>query len=407
MENLTDTQIQEIIKDICQKEKETHNLDVEVFVITPIRFYKKGLKKIINSDASLPSKAFGLALPLIAAGAHAKGSKQDQNSILIFLHGRIKKVSRTLYHIINTTYHEIWHEIQTTFEKYSYNGFTYDIDTLLRLQSNNDYLIEHAKYSFEIGAHLYATEKTKEYLQKNYPEIYEQEKEYIEAEIQKNKFYYMTYDLTDNIELMINTLKLFLRKEAKKNTEKDDGPDEISNLEEISPIIPIFLNKDLSFKKISEIMSHEKYKELDKRIVYAFLTSKTFLETINLDTLSDEELNLFYEALNYTNTVYLNQIQQLRQEKNINLKAFLQQEKNILKKYSRICNYYMKKLSHKLNAQRNDEKKEEHMKSIPTYLEKTETIINQRSKRGYITIDIFYIVGLLLSISTIIYLLVK
>ena len=45
MENLTDTQIQEIIKDICQKEKETHNLDVEVFVITPIRFYKKSKTK--------------------------------------------------------------------------------------------------------------------------------------------------------------------------------------------------------------------------------------------------------------------------------------------------------------------------------------------------------------------------
>ena len=85
MENLTDTQLQEIIKDICQKEKETHNLDVEVFVMTPIRFYKKELKKIINSDESLPSKMFDLTLPLIAAGAHGKGSKQGQNSILIFL----------------------------------------------------------------------------------------------------------------------------------------------------------------------------------------------------------------------------------------------------------------------------------------------------------------------------------
>ena len=398
MENLTDAQIDAIIKDICQKEKQEHDLDVEIFVMTPMKFYKKGAKKIIEDNMSLSKKMRIFTLPLYAAGAHITDDEEKQNVIFIFFKQKIKKVSKKLYHIINTTYHEIWHEIQKSFNQYSYNGFVNDMDRFLRLQSYKEYLVEHPKYSFEIGANLYGAEKAKEYLQKNYPEIYETEKEYIEAEIQQNKFYYMTYDLADNIELMINSLK----------TKKDDAPvsDKTTNLDKISPILPIFLNNDLSFKKISEIISHEKYKELDKRIVYAFLSNKTFLESINLDTLSDEELNLLYEALNYTNTIYLNQVEYLQQEKNINLKAFLQQEKNILTKMARIEYYYIKKLKQKLNTLRNDEEKLEHMKSIPTYLEKTESQINQR-RRGYITLNICYIISLLLSISTIIYLIFK
>lgn len=388
-----------LIRTVFEEEKTIHNLDAEIYPVTVINFYQEHMAKLMASKKTISSKINLIKLPIHASGVYMNNPDNQTNSIYMFLKnsGRITKNNRNIYDILFICYHEIQHSNQVNFDQYDYAGFLRDIDNYLKNDSPRDYLTEHSKYSLEIGANLYAANKTKEYIQKNFPSIYEQNKEYIDKRERQAKFYYQTYDASDTIERTIQALK-----------NKSKHNDSLSKeMEEISPILKIFLNSDLSYKTIDDIVSNEKFKMLDKRIIHAFFSNKTFLENINFEELSEENLVLLSESLQYTNTLYQNQLQLLSQEKNINLLEFLKIEKNILMRYKLVDQYYRNKVGHILNFKRNDRSQQQHMESIPNYLEKTNTLIRKRVKDGYITIDVFYIIGLFLSISTIIYLLLK
>lgn len=392
--------IKDIIREIFEEEKNTNNLNTTINPITVIEFYKDYFNKFMKKENTIKSKLHMAKLPMVASGIHSWDNERKEGSIYIFLksQNKIQEANKNLYKTLYVCYHEIRHAIQINYDKYSYNGFLYDMDYFLQEQSSTDYHTEHSEYSYEIGANLYGATKAKEYIQKHYPDLYEQEKEYIEKFEQKQKFYYITYDASDTIERMLDAIK----KQLKNNNTK-----EIQNMDKISPVLELFLNSDMSFKSINEIIKNEKFKSLDKRIVYAFISSKSFLENINIEELSDEELNLLSESLQYTRTLYENQFKWLEQEKNINLKELLKVEKSLLQKCVLIGDYYTKKIKHKLNFKRSDKQKETHMESVPEYLEKTNTLIKKRKTSGYLVINYFYIIGAILSILTISYLLLK
>lgn len=211
----------------------------------------------------------------------------------------------------------------------------------------------------------------------------------------------MTYDASDTVERAIQMLKV---------TDKIGNNKIIKgkSKKEISPVLEIFLNEDASFKNFSEIVQNEKFKELDKRIVYAVLSSKSFLEQINMNQLSIEELEIVNKSLQYTNTLYKNQsklIEQALSEKNITYLEYLKSQKSLIKKINIIDAHYTRKLLDALNFMRSDKKREKHMESIQNYLEKI--LIKQRDRKGYLSITMFYIIGMLISISTIIYILIS
>lgn len=213
----------------------------------------------------------------------------------------------------------------------------------------------------------------------------------------------MTYDASDTVERAIQMLKV---------TDKIGNNKIIKgkSKKEISPVLEIFLNEDASFKNFSEIVQNEKFKELDKRIVYAVLSSKSFLEQINMNQLSIEELEIVNKSLQYTNTLYKNQsklIEQALSEKNITYLEYLKSQKSLIKKINIIDAHYTRKLLDALNFMRSDKKREKHMESIQNYLEKSHLLIKQRDRKGYLSITMFYIIGMLISISTIIYILIS
>ena len=388
-----------ILRHAIGEEKENLVLDVNFFPVTIIEFYTGHIAKFLKSKQSISSKYYLVTLPRYASGVNINEDELDENNIFLFLKRSrtIKKNDRNLYTLLHTCYHELWHSVQLGFDEYSYEGFLRGIDLCLQNISYRDYLVEHPKYSFEIGANLYAVTKVKEYIQKYYPEIYEKEKDYIDKKEQQVKFYYQTYDLSDNIEIFIKELKKIMYRRLAEG---------IDDLYEISPVLPIFLNDNMTFKKIYNILDDEKFKILDKRIIYAFFSNITFLESVDFDELTDEELNIIKESLEYTSKLYQNQLKILENEKKVNLLNFLEMEKNILKKY-KVLNYYLKrKIKHKLNFRRSDNKKVRHMNNISRYLDKTNTLIRKRN-RGYITINIFYLFGLVLSVFTIGYLLIR
>lgn len=220
-----------------------------------------------------------------------------------------------------------------------------------------------------------------------YPHLYEKERAKIEKLEKRFQLDYMIYDASDTVNSTIQELR---------------G----ASPKEISPFLEIFLNENGQFRDFQEIVSSHKFKSLDKRIVYAFLSSKSFLEQVNMDQIPLEGLEIIHDSLQYAGTLYKNQIQLIEQSlhnKEITYLEYLKSERSFIQKLDKIIEYYIKKLFSSLNSRRDDRRKREHMESIPAYLEKSRQLIKQRKSNGYLSITMFYILSALIIGSVVIY----
>lgn len=206
---------------------------------------------------------------------------------------------RGLFQVLKTSYHEIRHSVQLTFNKYSYERFLRDVeDFFIKCDLGRDYKYNHDSYSFEIGANLYGTRMAKEYLMNNYPLIYEKDKGIIELIEKRYMDDYLLYNPSYTVDRVLPWIRII--GVFSKNDE---------NIKSISPVLGIFLNGDGSFKRPSEVMSNEKYQELDKRIVYAMFSSLSFLKELKyMNGLSSEEVQMIMDAMDYTNDLCVMQM---------------------------------------------------------------------------------------------------
>lgn len=62
-----------------------------------------------------------------------------------------------------------------------------------------------------------------------------------------------------------------------------------------------------NFKTLKEILSNKRVGELDKRVIYAFISNKYFLKTIDFNNLTNLESSFLKDSLIYTKETYLNQ----------------------------------------------------------------------------------------------------
>ena len=206
---------------------------------------------------------------------------------------------RGLFQVLKTSYHEIRHSVQLTFNKYSYEKFLRDIeDFFIKCDLGRDYKYNHDSYSFEIGANLYGTRMAKEYLMNNYPLIYEKDKGIIELIEKRYMDDYLLYNPSYTVDRVLPRIRIACS--FSKNDE---------NIKSISPVLSLFLNGDGSFKRPSEVMSNEKYQGLDKRIVYAMFSSLSFLKELKyMNDLSFEEISIVMDAIDYTSELCMIQM---------------------------------------------------------------------------------------------------
>lgn len=354
-----------ITHEIIEEELGKTDIKVNVFPLTFVEYYND---YVFNKNNNFIKMLSDSIKPLTAGGFY-----NSEGNIVIFLShiNKIKKPEHKIFELAKVCYHEARHVMQQKFNVYSYDGFLTDIDFFLK--TNIDYKLDHDKFSFEIGANLYGVRKAKEYLKTKYFDLYEKHKDEIDKLEKKYQLDYMTYDASDNIERVVQMLKESNNKLVKGN-----------KLKNISPILEIFLNEDASFKHFSEIVQNDKFKELDKRIVYAILSSKSFLQQINMNQLSIEELELVNESLQYTSALYKNQkklIEQSLNKTNIAYLEYLMSQNSLITKIGIIENHYIKKLCYYLNFMYRNLMKKEHMESIPTYLEESDQLIGQRKSK--------------------------
>ncbi|MBQ8681639.1 MAG: hypothetical protein IJ509_01865 [Bacilli bacterium] len=106
-----------------------------------------------------------------------------------------------------------------------------------------------------------------------------------------------------------------------------------------------------------------------------------------MDDLTFKELEIIGNALHYTNEIYQNQIKLVEKEHNdkkIELVEYLKSQKFLIKKIEFIDSYFDRFLN-----------------------KSTMNIFRDKSKNGFLVIDMFYIIGLLFSVLTIVYILMK
>ena len=97
----------------------------------------------------------------------------------------------------------------------------------------------------------------------------------------------------------------------------------------------IFMLDNGNFKRIRDILSCPEFDALDERIVAAVMSSRTFLKEVDFGCLSFNELKALSLIVNYTNTIYNNQLKYLDKslsEKRISNKLYSNKRNMILKR---------------------------------------------------------------------------
>lgn len=285
--------MKKIAYEIISKELEEYHLDVNFFPMTTFEYYIQYVPKNFGDINSLIQL---IKYPFTTMHAYNILFKNDKNDIIVIL-DKFKNIDSQLFNLLDTCFHEIRHSIQQKFDSYSYAGFLKKVEIFLRKCYQSNYQIYHDGYLDEIDANMFASSKTKEFLKKNYPDIYQLENDIMEENDKKIKINYLLYDASNKICKAIYTARLVKKK-----------------LTEINPAFNIFVNDDNNFKSVKDIIENPNFEKLDKRIVYAILSNDFYLSDIDMEKLSDEELDILDKSLKYTYNIYINQYSFLYRE---------------------------------------------------------------------------------------------
>ena len=227
---------------------------------------------------------------------------EECNTIFIVIGNDVNLDDRDFFDLIFECFHEIRHAVQKNFIKNSYEGFFYFIDDINSYNSFDYNNISHDGYFFEIDAEIYSVNKIRGYLKEKFPEKYKNFIEEINLIEEIRNLEYLLYNTTSRFNIFMSKFKYNLRIGRIKWKKEED--DDIV----IPSLFNVFLNCDGSFKTISEIINNEKFNDIDNRIVYAVVSSKMFLDTVDYSNLSSFELSFLEGVLNYSNGLNNKQI---------------------------------------------------------------------------------------------------
>lgn len=386
-ENLNINEMKRISDEIINNEAKKYNVKINTFAITNVEYFKK---HVFNNPLNLVKTIHKAALPLYAGGFNDK-----KGNTVIFLSNidkSFKIKEDKIYRLAQASYHEIRHSVQETFSDYSYEGFISKIEHYL-IKCGNPYVAKHDKYSFEIGANLYGTMKAKEYLEKNYPDLYEKRKEKIEKEYNEYKYDYLTYDFNDTIESFFKTTKI-----TSKIPNISNLAFKIPKETDVSPVLSIFKNNDGTFKSMNEIINNENFNKIDPRITNAIFSSKSFLQSITLENLSIEQIEIINNALSYTNTLYENQnkiIENEKEKNNITPLQYLKSQKSLISKFLYCAN--------EINNIQNEIHRKKNKENISEQLEKNKQLVLKKRNIGFLNIKMICIIGIIIGTLMIIF----
>lgn len=207
--DLSIKKLKNIAKDIIENELNEYGIDADVLPITFIEYRNN----IVSKERYIICKIFKYVHGKLVGGFYDHSS----NSVFIFIDRikKIKKIDKQIFKLAFICYHEVRHRQQREFSFYSYEGFINGINHLDPI----NYYLSHDYYAFEIGANIYGIRKAEEYLKKNYPDIYEKQKEEI---LFLSKLYYLEFLTYDSPQFFDNSFKVLRMVNKFKNNSNNN-----------------------------------------------------------------------------------------------------------------------------------------------------------------------------------------
>ena len=299
----------QMAKDILDKENKKYGLNLSLHLLGFKSYYTSDLfKKKFKLNKS-KNKLRTLLLPFKVLGQYGgvwQDNRQKKEYVLVFPNSCILNSLLTgksmLSDLLVTCYHEITHAKQevTRSHKYGYRYFEnvaiFHMEEAIMRYDYDFYLEYHDSFYKEIDANLKGNKMSIQYLNTNYPNSFQNDKEILYRNSILHEYQLKNYDFNFFLEKIYNIYS--------KNPKKfyRDAPD-------FAPIPTNFCLPDsMQFKSVKEIMNEYKdwitpyidffgnevqITDEDEKEYFelfaAFLTSDLYLSQLNLNDLDDEE----------------------------------------------------------------------------------------------------------------------
>ena len=357
---LSISDMKKIVYDVVNEELGKSDLDFSVFPVTFIEYYSD---YVFKKKFSLINQILYSLIPVIDDTINGFNDLNGNSVIFLDKVNRIEKIEDQVFKLLTVCYHEIRHTEQQKFDKNSYDRFLMDIEKFIRMYNNEDYVNSHDKYSYEIGANLYCINKSKEYLKRKYPSLYEKEEKKIKDLEKRYYLDYATYDASDVFNMFLRTIRY--------------NNFRYSSNGGINPILGIFLDGKNNFKKFREIISNKNFNSIDKRIVSAIFSSDIFLKEVDIDALSISELNILYDSLEYMDTIYKNQAKIIG-DNGLSNEKYFKLWRFFLEKIKKFDYNVLEKVFSGFFVVRNDYDRLEHVNNVSLYKNNVHKLIKTK-----------------------------
>lgn len=292
-------QKQTIINSIMINEIRENNLDTRFYSCCRINYYNSDFFNKIKKDNNRIVKLVYLINPLISSGFHAKHN--GETDIIVFLDkiDIVPGLSLPLVSLLKTTYHELYHalqskELNSLSIDISYDLFASQCDMFICSNESTNFLkyyftnSGHDSQMFEILANLHGVKKTEKYLQNKNIKINFLEKMKLDRQKQKYQYQYQNYNLTKRINLIIDNYDKCIKIDKFNKT-----------------IFELFLNENGTVKDINIIFSNENILKLNPKILLAFIKADAIKKAISETTLIGQTSLVLNELLTNGSTELL------------------------------------------------------------------------------------------------------
>lgn len=297
-----------ISKKIIEKESKKDSISVKVIPTTKLQNTKQTLKEELLNNKNNIQNLKKVITEIKDTNNKNKGICNYENNYIKIILDEIKKESFNkyayLWELLTTTYHEyfhilMWYKITKAPNLLNFTLIIEELSTNL----TNLYQTNNTSYYQEIAANIYGVKKGKEYL-KHYPKIYDKLIGYIE----NDRLFYEIDLVNYDIEQFLNYLTPIIK----------NYPDKKFLFQDKYPytIIKVLYNNLGIFKPLNTLFKEESWILLDKEIQYTIASSKTYLQSQNLNKLSKEELLFILDSLKYS---YKKEINRYKQNKELSI----------------------------------------------------------------------------------------
>lgn len=291
--------IKKLVYKILKEEIKEHNVEVDALPLTSL----ENIVEIISTNLKIKPRNLEELISTLESIKDDLYINKTTDACYNYMSNKLKiiiknknKLNEThfIWGLIKNIYHEYKHALVEKLLKKPYietkEDLIFAIENLIE-PTDEYYLTYHDDLYEEILANNYGIMKAEQYIKRNKQKTYEKLKIIIELDKILHNIYYRNYDF--------QLILLKINKDIKQNINEINLYPEDKKTE----IVRTLYNKNGKFKSLSELSNTEKWNILSNEAKYLIISSESYFNDIDLNTLSKDELYFILDALSYSLTL--------------------------------------------------------------------------------------------------------